>query len=128
MSPDVAKAGRPSLTALSVSALGIFRRGGTGARVDEAVEDCALSTRRETAQRSLENSTSDGHVGLDSLSPHYLLIDDMPDLGQREFRRPGVHFLPRVPMQVALDHVRYLNELLPTLGSGHRDSPVSSPP
>ena len=38
--------------------------------IDEAAEDCALSTRRETAQRSPENSTSDGHVGLDSLFPH----------------------------------------------------------
>jgi hypothetical protein len=58
----------------------------------------------------------------------YLLIDDVSDLGQCEFRRPGVHFLPRVPMQVAPHDVRYLNDLLPTLGSGHRDSPVNGLP
>jgi hypothetical protein len=56
----------------------------------------------------------------------YLLIDDISDLGQRELRRPGMHFHPRVPMQVALDGVCYLNDLLPTLCSGHGDSPVSS--
>jgi hypothetical protein len=54
----------------------------------------------------------------------YLLIDDISDLGQRELRCLGVHFLPRVPMQVALHGVRYLNDLLPTLGSRHGDSPV----
>ena len=58
----------------------------------------------------------------------YLLIDDISDLGQREFRRPGVHFRPRAPMQVAPHEARYFNDLLPTLGSGHGDSPVSSLP
>jgi hypothetical protein len=54
----------------------------------------------------------------------YLLIDDISDLGLRELCRPRVRFLPRVPMQVALHGVCYLNDLLPTLGSGHDDSPV----
>jgi hypothetical protein len=58
----------------------------------------------------------------------YLLIDDIPDLGQRERRRPGMQFLPRAQMKVALHGVCYLNDLLPTLGSGHGDSPVSSLP
>ena len=58
----------------------------------------------------------------------YFLIDDMPDLGQSELRRHGVHFPPRVPMQVALHGTCYLNDLLPTLGSGHGDSPVSRLP
>jgi hypothetical protein len=61
-------------------------------------------------------------------SPVDLLIDDTFDPGQRELRRPGVRFLPRVPMQVALHGVCYLNDLLPTLGSGHGDSPVWSLP
>ena len=59
-------------------------------------------------------------------SPVYLRIDDISDLGHRELRRPGVRFLPRVPMQVALHGLCYLYDLLPTLGSGHGDSPVSS--
>jgi hypothetical protein len=61
-------------------------------------------------------------------SPVYLLIDDNSDLGQRELRRSGVRFHPRVPMQVALHGVCYRNDLLPTLGSGHGDSPVRSLP
>ena len=56
----------------------------------------------------------------------YLLIDDISDLGQRELRRLGVHFLPRVPMQVAVHGVCYLNDLLPTVCSRHGDSPVIS--
>jgi len=38
--------------------------------LDEAVEDRALSTRREKAERSPEDSTSNGHVGIDSLFLH----------------------------------------------------------